>query len=134
MLLWIPVYSILVIFVMSGADDAVSTSSISGFSWFLIGISLMEVPLGFVVPELAVKHDPNPDTESPHLYLAKCQNKMIIGNALFHSIAIYGFIGSVFDVQPIIMHGLIGFSFLLVLLNTVRFFGWMDEYRRRLRQ
>ncbi|MCE5229999.1 hypothetical protein LLG95_10440 [bacterium] len=71
----------------------------------LIFIGILQIPIGFLVPKIAKSY--------PAVAL-------ILSDAVFESIAIYGLVGPLFSMATPAAWALIGLSFVLLAANTLR--------------
>ena len=94
----------------------------------LIVLSLASVAGGYLIP--ARIKVPGSDSDSVLDRLAALQTRMIITDAFFESIAIYGLIGVFMGMGQGLRMSLMALSFILLALQIPRFRGWLDEIDR----
>jgi F0F1-type ATP synthase membrane subunit c/vacuolar-type H+-ATPase subunit K len=129
----VPIYAVVMMLVRTsmGGDAIFSSRPLQVYA-AISAISLVVLIMGFTVPVWmkAVADQPG---DSAQAYLNKRMTELIVTDALFESIAIYGLVGVVLGMQP--WQGLslmvVSLLFLLSVLGRLR--AWIDEYDRRLR-
>lgn len=99
----------------------------------MLVLSIMSLAMGFVVPGIIVASRIQPDTSPGNILTARLI-QMIVMDACFESIAIFGLAGMVVGMQAIVGYGLIAVSLVALASQSGRIGGWIDEYRRRVSQ
>lgn len=84
--------------------------------YLLVGIGLIQIPLGFLLPVM-LKKSSNP----PVLF--------IISDATFEAIAIYGLVGAFLGMPLLWADGLMALAFVMLAINTIRLRTMRDEQR-----
>jgi len=109
----IPIYMVMFAFAIapSGAKNTVSI-----VSYMPVILALVTIPLGFVLPLLAGRMGGAGTTGGVGILLVK----MILSDAIFEAVAIYGMIGPFLGTPLWICYGLMGLSFALLAVNSLR--------------
>ena len=130
----VPMYAAIALVILpkaspAGAELAAKTPWLP---WALVFLAAFQIPLGYFLPEILTRSRQQSAEGSPAAFLAICQLKMILSDAFFESIALYGIVGVIaLGMKLPAAFALMGFSLVLLLTNIPRIAGWMDEYRRR---
>jgi len=105
-----------------------SASAPAALNLVLIVLSVVHIPLGFFLPDwIAGRILPasagSQGGPEPGIL------RLVISDAIFEAIAIYGLVGKFTGMQPMVSCGLMLLGLILLLLNTARVGSWVKEGR-----
>jgi hypothetical protein len=99
----------------------------------LVLVAFFNAGLGFILPSFLLrtmdqKGDPNP---SPEFWLGRRLKAMIISDAFFEAIAIYGVVLTVLDFPFDLVWPFLLAAALLLVFNIARIRSWIDDFEHR---
>lgn len=130
----VPIYAVVASVIQPGVSPAGAplAARTPWLPWALVFLSVVQIPLGYFLPEIMTRSRQQAAEKSSRDYLALCQLKMILSDAFFEAIAVYGLVGVIaFGMALQVAYALMGLSLVLLLTNIPRIAGWIDEYRQR---
>ena len=99
----------------------------------LCALALVQLIMAAILPQ-RFKQQMVRCEDSPDVYLAKRQTTMIITDAFYESIAIYGLVGIILGLKPWQGYALMAVSLVFLLMAIGRIRDWAEEYAKRARQ
>jgi hypothetical protein len=93
----------------------------------IIALAIVQIPIGLLFPNFIRRAQSKFAAGIPNALLAGVFIGMIVSDAFFESIAIYGMIGCFMEMQAGMSYALIGLSFILLAFQIPRVRGWIEE-------
>jgi hypothetical protein len=117
-MLSVPVYAYIYVHVFPRSAPSPPPAPNLMITYILVGTSLLMIPFGFFLSHFI-------NLKSRSLFMVNVA--VIVGDAFFESIAIYGLVGYFLGMPDAISYGLMGLSFCILLLNTIRVLTWLGQ-------
>lgn len=123
-MLAVPMYAVVTHFVLLQNPENIHANPF--IARILLIVAIVQIPLGFILGEVVAKTGMRMNTAAGPKYLDPITSKIIMGDALFEAIAVYGVVGAIFGMPAWQSDLLFVISFVLLTIQAIRIRNQFD--------